>query len=115
MQEEAVHALRDRAVAITEQGWCQHMEAKDHRGNSTPPGSLDAVAWCLTGSIKRAVGELRDQYVPSVFDSGPHATMELLRLWSSANDYQTQSPAIFNDRLHRTKQEVIDSLKMIGD
>ena len=115
MQEEAVRAIRDRAVAIIEQGWCQHMEAKDHRGRSTFPGNPCAVAWCLTGAMQRAVAELRGQYVPSVFDSGPDATMELLRLWRLANDYQIQTPMIFNDRLGRTQQEVIASLMRIGD
>ena len=112
MQEEAVRALRDRTVQIIEQGWCQDAQARDHRGQSVPPGGLFAVAWCLTGAIERAVGELRGQYVPSVFDSGPQATGELSILWTLANDYHT--PTLFNDRLGRTQQEVIDSLRRIG-
>ena len=45
----------DHAADLCEMGWCVLSEARDQRGNRCMATSPEAVQWCATGAMRRAV------------------------------------------------------------
>ena len=58
-EEEAIKVL-EKAKKYIEQGWCQNYPAIDDEGLSVLPMNDNAVAWCATGALEKA---LLDMYL----------------------------------------------------
>lgn len=92
-------AIFERAADLCERGWTQGALARDASGNECPPGSKDAVCWCLEGAIEAAAGRA-DRWV--AFD----AFIE-----HGYYGYTEDAPHDWNDAEERTQAEVVASLR----
>lgn len=48
----------ERAAVLVGQGWCQGALARDSDGEETDEQGGDAVAWCVSGAVRRAAFDL---------------------------------------------------------
>ncbi len=90
---------------IAEPGsWCQnHMALKADGIEATSPQSADACRWCIMGAFKRCYGSFV-QYGQAVHKM---RSMKLISDATSLTDW--------NDSLGRTRAEVIQLLKTVGE
>jgi hypothetical protein len=99
------------ARRLLEKGWTQGTWAKDRWGNQLASwGHPRAAKWCLLGALYRAADELG--YSPPSPEGGKAiARVEKVILNQTG---QTFSPEGWNDRHNRTKQEVLEILRIAG-
>ncbi len=51
-EQERVIRVLEKGYEKLKQGWCQHSNARDANGNPVRVKALDAVCWCILGSIE---------------------------------------------------------------
>lgn len=86
--------VKTRTLLSPPGAWTQSTYARDKAGNEVDPDSRTAVCWCLTGALK-AIGDHRPTYY-------------FLR--SRANEYGFNYLSTLNDRLCKTRQDILNFL-----
>jgi hypothetical protein len=84
-----------KAKEKIEQGWCQHVIAKDREGTKVPADSPEAIQWCSVGAIASIYAK-QDVFI--TFTPEYNLILKVLK---------TESLAEWNDRPKRTIEEVL--------
>lgn len=118
MSDDAeVQAIFSRAADLCAQGWCQLRSAKDMFGNKVAVNHPNAIRWCLTGAIQRA---LLERGLDCMYDLNdlPDALKEAIRrIVKAVVASRGIAPKDFgggptwNNALKRTQAEVVAFLR----
>jgi hypothetical protein len=103
--------LLDYAIDLVKRGWCQGALALDEANQPTQSTDPKAVAFCLMGSLERAVHDVqpdpRPGHVLFAVDVGYMRDLVFVRIW----DVVGGCPEDWNDAPKRKKAQVIAALE----
>ena len=89
--------------SLIETGWTQDVLARSEEGIQCDPEDEDAVSWCLTGAIRRAIWQF-----PSLPGRPLYSLRIELVLRAAAGGSKIKSLVLFNDAPGQTKDTVLD-------
>lgn len=91
-----------------QKGWCQHVNAKDRKGEVCGPFDPMAERWCLVGALHAAYSEdtmLRERATSRLFKA----------IAKESGGFEGYTLAAWNDTIKRTQAEVVALLQSIGE
>ena len=104
---DAAARVLDHAADLCEVGWCQFAEARDRRNFRCMATAPEAVQWCATGALRRAVRLLCGPCITAAacaVSAYVHAMMRHVTEYSNLEHW--------NDKLYvRTQPEVVAALR----
>ena len=105
-----------RAKALIKKGWCRFNLAQDRHGNSVRVISTDARYFCFSGSVQRAIYDVKKADPRRSFKAGLQGGLEgefdrslhltITKIIVDSNPHVTGF-AFYNDSYARTKNEIL--------
>jgi hypothetical protein len=91
---------------LNDRGWCQGAEALDANDKSVKACSPDAVCYCAAGALRAVYGDYEPKFRGSLI-----RVLNALGIRCGEDGGEYDRLTTWNDRLHRSKEEVLSAFK----